>query len=119
MPFPTERAASGSRLGPSTISAITRITISSSGPGAEITDPRLADAGAAVVHSRVQRRVELLDLRLGQPAAAGELVDHDVPRRSRRPVRAEPGRVPAVRVAAGLPLVRVQPADASRAPGEV
>ena len=36
MPLPTERAASGRRFGPRTISAITRITISSSGPGAEM-----------------------------------------------------------------------------------
>ena len=36
MPLPTERAVSGSFCGPSTTRAITRITMSSSGPGAEM-----------------------------------------------------------------------------------
>src|SRR3954463_15120017 len=119
MPLPTERAASGSRLGPRTIRAITRITISSSGPGVEITRVRLADARAGVVEGGAEGRIERLDLGVAEPALLRDLVDHHAPGRPRRAVRAEPGRVPAVGVAARLPLVRVQARDALRVAGEV
>src|SRR3954452_403615 len=119
MPLPTERAASGSRLGPSTIRAITRITISSSGPGVEITLVRLADAGAGVVQVGARWRVERLDLGVAQPALARDLVDDDLPGRPRRAIRAKPAGVPGIRIAAGLPLVGVEPGDPPRAAREV
>src|SRR5215216_5290660 len=119
MPLPTDRATSGRRWGPSTSSATTRITIISSGPGAEMNPMvlrllhgcRERAAFAGVVHGGRERRVERLDRGGAEAQLARHLLHDHTPGRSRRPVGAKPGGVPAVRVAAGLPLVRVEAAD--------
>src|SRR5215217_7266379 len=111
IPLPTERATSGSRCGPRKISATTRITINSSGPGAEM-NPMVMSLPAGVAHSGAKRRVQCLDRGLTEVQLARDLVHDHVPRRPRRAVGAKPGRVPAVGVAAGLPLVAVQPRHA-------
>src|SRR4051812_40137833 len=100
MPLPTERGGSGSRFGPRTTRAITRIPITSGGPGVEITRVRLAGARAGVGEGGAEGRIGRLDLGVAEPALLRDFVDHHAPGRPRRAVRAEPGRVPAVGVAA-------------------
>ena len=85
MPRPTERAASGSLCGPSTISATTRITISSSGPGAEMKPiaPQVSPPGSA-------RRSEF-----AQRDAVRGLAGHDRPERLAESASRSRGRASA------------------------
>src|SRR5919112_3348885 len=126
MPLPTDRATSGRRCGPSTRSATTRITIISSGRGAEMKamlrrllhTRRGCGPFAGVVHGGAVRRVERLDRCRSEPQLACHFLHDHAPGGPGRAVRAKPSGVPAVRVTAGLPLIGVEAADAGRVAGE-